>query len=324
MYINTYSADKFYHRLLTANYSSWGKGANMNFKPRGIIPPIITPFTSEGKFNEPVFRQMINYLIEEGVHGLFPLGTTGEFYAFTNEEAKYILKVAIEEAAGRVPIYAGANHITTKGVIELVKIAEEVGADAVSVLTPMFISQSQEELYEHYAKVAESTKLPIIVYNNKPKTNVTVEPTTIAKLALIDNIVGVKDSTGDFTNTEEYLRLTKDIDNFSVLLGRDTLIYAGLSYGATGAIASCANIAPRITADIYDKYMAGDLAGALEAQYKLAPLRIATNMGTFPAVIKEGLKMRGFEVGKCLEPISELKPEQKDKLKSVLTEMGLI
>ncbi len=296
----------------------------MKFKPRGIIPPIITPFTPEGKFNEPVFRQMINYLIDEGVHGIFPLGTTGEFYAFNNEETKYILKVAVEETGGRVPVYAGANHITTRGAIELVKIAEEVGADAVSVLTPMFISQSQEELYEHYVKIAASTKLPIIIYNNKPKTNVTVEPATIARLALIENIVGVKDSTGDFTNTEEYLRLTKNNDNFSVLLGRDTLIYAGLCYGAAGAIASCANIAPRITADIYDKYMAGDLEGALEAQYQLAPLRIASNMGTFPAVIKEGLKLRGFEVGKCLEPIAELNQDQKDKLRNVLVEMNLI
>jgi 4-hydroxy-tetrahydrodipicolinate synthase len=296
----------------------------MNFKPRGIIPPIITPFTPEGKFNEPVFRQMINYLINEGVHGIFPLGTTGEFYALSNEEVKQILKVAVEEVAGRVPVYAGANHITTKGVIELVKIAEEAGADAVSVLTPMFISQTQDEIYDHYKKIAESTYLPIIIYNNKPKTNVTVEPSTIAKLALIDNIVGVKDSTGDFTNTEEYLRLTRDNDNFSVLIGRDTLIYAGLCYGATGAIASCANIAPRITADIYDKYVSGDLTGALEAQYTLAPLRIATNMGTFPAVIKEGLIMRGFEVGKCLEPISELNPDQKEKLRNVLKEMKLI
>lgn len=296
----------------------------MDFKPRGVIPPIITPFTHEGKFNEPVFRQMISFLIDEGVHGIFPMGTTGEFYAFTNEEVKYILKVAVEEAAGRVPVYAGANHITTKGVIELVRIAEEVGVDAVSVLTPMFISQTQDEIYEHYKQIANSTSLPIIIYNNKPKTNVTVEPSTIAKLALIDNIVGVKDSTGDFTNTEEYIRLTRNNDNFSVLIGRDTLIYAGLCYGATGAIASCANIAPRITADIYDKYITGDLEGALEAQYTLAPLRIATNMGTFPAVIKEGLVMRGFEVGKCLEPISELNPEQKEKLRNVLTEMKLI
>lgn len=296
----------------------------MKFKPRGIIPPVITPFTSDGKFNELVFRKMINNLISEGVHGIFPLGTTGEFYAFTKEETKYILQVAVEETAGRVPVYAGTNHITTRGVVELVNIAEEIGADAVSVLTPMFISQTQAELYEYFKTIAASTSLPVILYNNKPKTNVTIEPATVAKLAAIDNIVGVKDSTGDFTNTEEYIRLTRDNDNFSVLLGRDTLIYAGLCHGATGAIASTANVAPRIAADIYDKFMAGDLAGALDTQFKLAPLRIATNMGTFPQVIKEALILRGFDVGKCLDPISELLPEQKEKLKLVLDEMGLI
>ncbi|RDY31854.1 dihydrodipicolinate synthase family protein [Lachnotalea glycerini] len=293
-------------------------------KPHGIVPPIITPMTEDGKFNEPVFRQMINHLIREGVHGIFPLGTTGEFYAFNNEEVKHILKVAVEEANGRVTVYAGANHITTRGVITQVKIAEEVGVDAVSVLTPMFVSQTQEEIYDFYKTIAESTSLPILIYNNKPKTNVTVTPETIAKLALIDNIIGVKDSTGDFTNTEEYIRLTRHIENFSVLLGRDTLIFAGLCYGAAGAIASCANVAPRIAADIYDKYMAGDFEGAREAQFILAPLRIACNMGTFPAVIKEGLVLEGYAVGKCLEPIAELKEQEKKKLETILKEMKLI
>lgn len=293
-------------------------------KPHGIIPPVITPMTEEGKFNEPVFRDMINHLIEEGVHGIFPLGTTGEFYAFSHDEMREILQAAVEATAGRVDVYAGAAHITTRETIEQVKIAEEAGVDAISVLTPMFISQTQEEIHAFYQTIAAGTSLPIIIYNNEPKTNVTVTPETIAKLACIPNIIGVKDSTGDFTNTEEYLRLTKDIEDFSVLLGRDTLILAGLCYGASGAIASCANVAPRIAADIYDKYMAGDLAGALEAQFTLAPLRIACNMGSFPEVIKEGLMMQGFPVGKCLEPIAGLKVEEKEKLAAILKEMKLI
>ena len=134
--------------------------------------------------------------------------------------------------------------------------------DAVSVLTPMFVSQTQDELYAYYKEIAESTSLPIILYNNKPKTNVTITPATVAKLAEIDNIVAVKDSTGDMTNAAEYIRLTRDNDNFHVLMGRDTLIHAALCYGATGAIASCANVAPRIAADIYDKFMEGDLKGS--------------------------------------------------------------
>ena len=208
-------------------------------------------------------------------------------------------------------------------MIELIKICEEVGVDAVSVLTPMFVSQTQDELYDYFATIAASTTLPIILYNNKPKTNVTIEPATVARLADIDNIVAVKDSTGDMTNAAEYIRLTRDKE-FSVLMGRDTLIYAALCYGATGAIASCANVAPRIAADIYDKYAAGDLEGALEAQFTLAPLRIACGMGTFPAVIKEGLVQEGIPVGKCLAPIAELKPEEKEKLHQVLVEMNLV
>lgn len=296
----------------------------MAFVPKGIIPPIITPLAEEGRVNYDVLRQMVNHLIDQGVHGLFPLGTTGEFYAFNDEEYRKILETVVEETKGRVPVYGGANHITTRGVIHLAKICEQVGVDAISILTPMFVSQTQEELYNYFAEIAANTTLPIILYNNKPKTNVTIEPKTVAKLAKIENIVAVKDSTGDMTNTAEYIRLTRDNPDFHVLMGRDTLIHAALCYGATGAIASCANVAPRLAADIYDKYIAGDLEGALEAQFALAPLRIACNMGTFPAVIKEGLVQQGIPVGKCLSPIGELRPDEKDKLHQILEDMGLV
>ena len=295
----------------------------MGFTPKGIIPPVITPLTKDGKFNEPMMRKVVNHLIDKGVHGLFPLGTTGEFYAFDHSEYRYILDVVVDETKGRVPVYAGATHITTRETVAQAKIAAEAGVDAISVLTTMFVSQTQEEVYQFYKTVAENTELPIIIYNNKPKTNVTVPPATAPRLAEIDNIVGIKDSTGDFTNTCEYLRLTKGMD-FHVLMGRDTLIFAALCCGAAGAIASCANVAPRLTADIYDKFQAGDMQGALEAQFKLAPLRLACNMGTFPEVIKEGMMMEGLDVGKCLEPIQELLPEEKEKLRKVLQEMDLL
>ncbi len=168
--------------------------------------------------------------------------------------------------------------------------------------------------------------MPIIMYNNKPKTNVTIEPATVSLLArACPNIIGIKDSTGDMTNTEEYLRLTRDLrERFDVIMGRDTLICAGLHYGCSGAVASCANVAPRVVADIYDKFHDGDYKGSLEAQYRLAPLRIACSMGTFPEVIKEGLNLQGLQVGKCLEPIGELTVEEKEKLRTVLREMELI
>ncbi len=297
----------------------------MNFIPKGIVVPVVTPLTNEGKFNETAYRGLIDYLAENGSHGVFPFGTTGEFYAFDQGFYRNILEVTKDAVRGRMDIYAGANHITTKGAIAIAKEVEQVGGiDALSVLTPMFISQTQHEVYEYYREIADATSLPIIIYNNKPKTNVTVDPTTAAKLARIDNIIGVKDSTGDMTNTEEYLRLTRDMQDFHVMMGRDTLIYAALCYGASGAIASCANVAPRIAADIYDKYIAGDREGALKAQFSFSALRVATSMGTFPVVLKEALKLIGHDCGDCVKPIQPLSDEQREKLRELLSEMGLL
>ncbi len=295
----------------------------MDFKPYGIVPPMVTPLTDEGKINEPALRKLVNFLIGSGVHGLFPVGTTGEFYALSNDEFRQVLEVTVDETRGRVPVYAGVNHITTRGLIELAQIAEEVGVDALSALTPMFLAPNQNQIYTHFESLAKNTGLPIILYNNKPKTGVDIAPTTAARLADIDNIVGIKDSTGDMTTTEEYLRLTRN-KNFSVMMGRDTLIYAALCYGASGAVASCANVAPKIIVDIYNKFMAGDHAGAREAQFKVAPLRIAFNLGTFPSVIKAGLKLLGIDVGNCFDPSGPLTDEETSQLQKIMVEMELI
>lgn len=303
--------------------SMW-KGNYSMLKPRGIIVPIITPTTPDGQFHEAAYRELIAYLAENGVHGVFPFGTTGEFYAFEHDVFQRVLEVTVDAVQGRLDVYAGANHITTRGAIAAAKVARRAGAAALSVLTPMFISQSQQEIYDFYRAIAESTDLPIVIYNNKPKTNITVSPETVQRLAEIPNIVGVKDSTGDMTNCEEYLRLTRHRDDFDVLMGRDTLIYAALCYGATGAIASCANIAPKLAVSIYDRFCAGDHQGALEAQFQLAQLRIATNMGSFPVVIKEGLNLLGFGVGACVPPIAPLSDGDRDKLRSVLQNIGLL
>ena len=248
------------------------------YKPYGIIPPLITPFDAQGHVDFAAMARMAVFLVDGGVHGLFPFGTTGEFYALDDDEYVKGLETVRDAVADKttrsgrpIQLLAGCSHITTRGVIRLIRLVEEVGGyDAVSVLTPMFISQTQDELYTHYRAIAQSTSMPVILYNNKPKTNVTIAPATVARLAEdCPNIVAVKDSTGDMTNCEEYLRLTQPHrGHFQVLMGRDTMIYAGLAYGCAGAIASCANVAPRLVADIYDKYVDGDRQGALEAQYR--------------------------------------------------------
>jgi 4-hydroxy-tetrahydrodipicolinate synthase len=295
----------------------------VNFVPRGIIPAMVTPLRSDGKVSEKVLRKFVDYLIDGGSHGLFVVGTTGEFYGLSPEEKRDLYVIAVDQTKSRVPVYAGTGAITTREAVLLTRYAEEAKVDAVSVLTPMFISPSQKELADHYASIAASTGLPVLLYNNPPKTGVNLTAPTVQKLADIPNVVGIKDSSGDFTLSAEYIRLTRGKD-FHVLMGRDTLIYAGLCYGATGSIAACANVAPRLVADIYDKFIAGDLKGALEAQFTLAPLRIAFNLGTFPAVIKESLALLGIDAGPCMQPVGQMSEEEREELRKILTDMGLL
>lgn len=296
----------------------------MSFVPRGIVLPVVTPTDEHGEFSEARYRSLLRFWMAGGVHGVFPFGTTGEFYAFGDDILRRMIDISLEVGQDRLTVYAGANHITPKGVIKLARLAEDAGAHALSVLTPMFVSQTQEELYQYYKTISEGTRLPIVIYDNKGKTNVHVIPETVARLAELENIVALKDSTGDMTNTEECIRLTRHRDDFHVLMGRDTTIFAGLHYGCTGAITSCGNIAPRVAVDIYESFQAGDMAGALDAQFRLSRLRIATNMATFPVVIKEGLRLIGQEAGDCQAPILPLNDAQRGKLTEILKEIQLI
>jgi len=295
----------------------------MSFVPKGIIPAMITPLTQDYKVNEQALRKLIDYLIVNGSHGIFVAGTAGEFYGFTPEEKREMIGITVDQAKGRVPVYAGTGSVTTRESVLVTQIAEEAGADAVSVLTPFFLKPNQDELYKHYKDIAKSTKLPVLLYNNVPKTGVNIAVETVKKLADIQNVVGVKDSSGDFTLTSEYIRNTKGKD-FYVLAGRDTLIHACLCYGGNGAIAACANLAPRLMADIYDKFMAGDIAGSLEAQYKVAPIRMSFTLGSFPTVLKEGLELLGIEAGPSAAPIGTMTKEEKRQLKDMLTEVGVL
>jgi len=297
---------------------------NARIHPKGIIPAVITPLTPEGKLNKNALRKLLGFLIAEGVHGLFVSGTTGEFYGLTPEEKREIFTIAMDEAKGSIPVYAGTNAITTRETVFLTQLAESCNVDAVSVLTPMFLSPDQDELYKHYRTIAENTELPVVLYNNPPKTGVSLSPATVSRLAAIPNIVGIKDSSGDMTITAEYIRLTRGQDDFSVLMGRDTLIYGALCYGAAGSIAACANVAPRLCVEIYEKFVAGDLQGSLDAQFALAPLRLAFSLGTFPAVIKESLNLLGIDAGPCMEPAGPLKDEERLKLRGILEKMDLL
>jgi 4-hydroxy-tetrahydrodipicolinate synthase len=295
----------------------------MNFNPRGIIPAMVTPFTNSHEINESSLRKLLDHLIEGGVHGVFIISSTGESYAMSTKEKRRAIEITVDHVAGRVTVYAGTGCITTEETIDLTNIAEDCGVDAVSLITPYFISPNQQELMDHYKKIAENTKLPILLYNNVGRTNVNLEAKTVAELAKVPNIVGIKDSSGDMTLSSEYIRMTRGT-KFSTLIGRDTLIYGGLCYGASGAIAACANVAPRLCVEIYDKFNAGDLIGSLDCQYALAPLRLSFNLGSFPVVIKEALTLQGIDMGTCISPIAPLDEAKRAQLKKILQDLNLL
>jgi len=294
----------------------------MVFTAKGIIPAIVTPLDEHGNVNQAVLRRLTNFLIDCGVHGLFPVGSTGEWYGLTLEQKKEIIETVVNETNGRIPVYAGTGAITTKDTIKITKMAASIGVDAVSVLTPVFINPNNEELYDHYKAVASSVDIPVLLYNNPSRTGINLEFELVERLSMIDNIIGVKDSSGDMTLTGEYIRRTKS--DFCVLAGRDTLILSTLVYGGKGAITATANIAPKVPVKIYEEYLKGDLKKALEAQYELAHLRLAFGLGSFPVVIKEGLKMVGIDVGTTLKPIGEMTEDNKAKLKKVLQDIGVL
>jgi 4-hydroxy-tetrahydrodipicolinate synthase len=290
---------------------------------RGVVTPLITPVDAEERVYESGLRNQIEHVIQGGVHGVFVVGSTGEFYGIDYDEKKRATEITIDQVKKRVPVYVGASAITTRECIKLSQMAERAGAQAVTILTPMFISPSEEELYRHFRTIAESTTLPVLIYNNPDRTGINMSANLIERLAEIPNIVGAKDSSGDLTLTSEYIRRTRN-KGFRVMAGRDTMILATLVYGGVGCVAATSNVAPSLVVEIYNKFMSGDIKGSLEAQYKLAPLRIAFGLGSFPVVIKDALNLLGINVGDPIKPIDHCTETNMAKLKDILIKMGLI
>src|SRR5262249_5497777 len=229
---------------------------------------------------------------------------------------------AVSHVNKRVPVFAGTGAETTREVVRLTKMAEREGANGVSVITPYFISPSQQEMVEHYRRIAEATSLPLLLYNN-PGTcgGLKIDVETVARLAEIPNIAGLKDSSGDLQNTVEYIRVVPD--RFAVMMGRDTLIFPALLMGAFGAVPATGNIAPKLLVDIYEKFRAGDLEGSKAAQQRLNPVRLALTLGTAPGGVKAALAMLGMSLGPSRSPVGPLSAEKQQKMRAALMAAGL-
>ena len=290
---------------------------------KGIITPILTPMNpGDESINLAEFRNQIERQIAGGVHGIFPFGTNGEGYILSLKEKEELLEAAVDQVKGRVPVYAGSGCISTRDTIYMSKRAEELGADALSIITPSFALASQKELYDHFVEVAKHVNIPIILYNIPPRTGNKILPETVEKLARdVDVIVGAKDSSGDLDNLMEYIQRTRDVGkDFAVLAGNDGNILKCLKAGGAGGIAGRANLYPKTVASIYDLFVAGKVDEAQAAQDSVATLQRVFKYGNPNTIIKKAVALMGYPVGDCRKPFNYLCDEGIEELKAVLAE----
>lgn len=289
-------------------------------KIKGIIVPIVTPMNDDESINYEELKNHIDRLIDAGAHGIFPCGTNGEAYILSNEEKIELFKKTVEYVGKRVPVYAGTGCIGTKDTIELSKKAEEIGVDVLSIVTPSFAKASQYELYTHYCEIDKEVNIPILLYNIPARTGNALEPETVKKIAQnTKNIIGAKDSSGNWDNLKAYIQVSKELDKeFRILSGNDSLILDALIEGGKGAIAGCANVYPKTLVSIYECFVEGKLEKARQAQDSIGEFRGVFKYGNPNTITKLGTKLLGHKVGDCRRPFNYLSQEGMEELKRVL------
>ncbi|MEG0285271.1 MAG: dihydrodipicolinate synthase family protein [Vagococcus sp.] len=286
-------------------------------KIKGIVTAMVTPVNATGGIDEQATRKLVNRLIDSGIHGLFILGTNGEFYALTDAEKIELAKIVVEETNGRVPVFAGAGGISTEGVIHLAKEFGEIGVDAISVITPFLIKIDDDELTRHYETIADESPLPVILYAIPKNTGIHISEGVYDKLITHSNIVGIKDSGGDIDVLKMYIEKNKR-DDFSVLVGSDSLILDALSLGADGAVAATSNVLTKTDIGIYQLFLEGDLDKARSYQLSINEFRRILKFGTVPSVLKESLVFIGDNVGHPKTPVLPVSEEHTSEIKEVL------
>jgi 4-hydroxy-tetrahydrodipicolinate synthase len=288
---------------------------------KGAITAIVTPFRN-GQFDEEAYRALIERQIAEGIHGIVPCGTTGESPVLSHAEHKRVVETCIDQVKKRVPVIAGSGSNSTAESLELTKHAEAAGADYALMITPYYNKPTQEGLYQHYKTVATQTKIPIVVYNVPGRTSVNLLPETMARLADLPNIVGLKDATGDLKQGAKTLELCGD--KIAVLSGDDFTTFPLLCVGGMGVISVVSNVVPGDMAGMCNAFFQRDLETARKLHYKMWPLMEAMFYETNPAPVKTALKMMGKITGEVRQPLCPLSPANEDKLHGVMKKYGLI
>ena len=288
---------------------------------KGSIVALITPFKNGG-IDEKGFQSFVDWQIKEGTHGLVPCGTTGESPTMSHEEHNRVVELCIEAAGKRVPVIAGTGSNSTEEAISLTRHAKKAGADAALIVTPYYNKPTQEGLYQHFKAIAEAVDLPIIVYNIPPRCVVDISVETMARIAKLPNIIGVKEATGDVTRFTRHRRVIgKD---FVQLSGDDALALAQMAHGGVGCISVTANVAPRQLSEFQNACLGGDFVKARSLHDRLAPLHEALFAETSPAPIKYAVSL----LGKCSPtvrlPLVEPQDATKQRVREAMTGAGLL
>ena len=290
---------------------------------RGSMTALVTPFTRDGALDKDAFRALVEWQIAEGTTGLVPVGTTGESPTLSHAEHREVVALAVEIAAGRVPVVAGAGSNNTAEAVSLVQHAEQVGADGVLVVTPYYNKPTQKGLYLHFAEVAKATALPIIIYNIPPRSVIDMTPETMGRLAGdFANIVGVKDATGKVERVSEQ-RMTCGKD-FIQLSGEDASALGFNAHGGVGCISVTANVAPRLCAEFQAATLANDKERALELQDRLMPLHKAIFIEPGVAGSKYALSRLGKIENVVRAPLVTIEPETAGKIDAAMKHAGLV
>jgi 4-hydroxy-tetrahydrodipicolinate synthase len=289
---------------------------------KGAIVAIVTPFKKNGKVDEERFRELIEFQIENGTDGIVPCGTTGESSTLSHKEHDKVIEIAVEQARKRVPVIAGTGSNSTDEAIRLTRHAREVGADGVLMVCPYYNRPTQEGLYQHYKKIAESVPIPIIVYNIPGRTAVNLMPETLARLAKFSNIVGVKEASGSIKQMSDVILHCGK--KFSVLSGDDAFTLPLMGIGGHGIISVISNVAPADMAAMVDAAAAGKWAKARELHYKMSPLIDALFIETNPTPVKALLSMMGRIEYEVRLPLARLSEANYEKLRKVAVNYGLI
>jgi len=286
----------------------------------GSMVALVTPFKN-GQVDWPSLEALVEFHVDNGTHGIVPCGTTGESATLSHQEHDEVIRTVIQRVNRRVPVIAGTGSNSTDEAVRLTREAEKSGADGALMISPYYNRPTQEGIYQHYKKVASAVGIPIIIYNIPGRTGSKIEPETLARLADIENVAGVKEATGSVDQAIDVIRLCGD--RLAVYSGEDSLIYSLMALGGKGVISTVANVAPKQTAALTEACLKGDWQKGREIQFRLIPLIRALFIETNPIPVKTALALMGKCSGELRLPMTPMAEGNVRKLRQTMVEFGL-